>query len=71
MNVKTLLEFLKDSDPKAEVVVSRVSEANGFSPLTLATQAFYTQNKMRLWEVEVNNDPFKGSKKCVLLWPSN
>ena len=71
MNVKMLLDFLKDSDPKAEVVLSKDGEGNAYSSLHSVQTAHYQQDKKYPWAVEANNDPFKGSKKCVLLWPSN
>lgn len=71
MNVKDLLSFLKASDPTSEVIMSKDGEGNGYSPLHLIQEAHYSQDAKHPWDVEANNDPFKGSKKCVLLWPSN
>jgi len=71
MTVKTLLDFLKGSNPKDEVFLSKDAEGNHYSPLNLVQEAYFVSDKTKTWDVECQNDRFKGSKKCILLWPSN
>ena len=72
MTVKDLVAFLKKADPKAEVVLSKDGEGNAFSPLNLVQDAHYVPNKRMPWAIDYwSNEPEEGSRKCVLLWPSN
>jgi len=71
MLVKELQSFLKNSDPKAEVVLSKDGDGNGFHRLYLVQEAHCQIDKKLPWILACENEPFKGSKPCILLWPNS
>ena len=68
MTVRELIVALKMTDQKAEVVMSRDGEGNGFSPLSSISKDRYTPDPKMPWAIEPDQD---GPRKCLIFWPTN
>jgi hypothetical protein len=78
MTVKELIEMLKDLPQDHQVIMSKDSEGNGFSPMAESfSRLMYVPDST--WSGEVlseedhkeyeNEGPFV--ENCVVLWPTN
>jgi hypothetical protein len=68
MTVQELIVALKMTDQKAEVIMSKDGEGNGFSPLSSFSKDRYTPDPKMPWSVEPDRS---GSRKCLIFWPTN
>jgi hypothetical protein len=78
MKVKDLIETLKNIDPEKEIVMSKDSEGNSFSPLADWCHGYYVPSTK--WSGDLYNskeeavgDGIADDKalECVALWPTN
>ena len=68
MKVNELLARLLTLDPDIEVVMSKDSEGNNFSPCSSAEEAYYVPEST--WSGEIHPCK-KGGENCVVLYPIN
>jgi hypothetical protein len=75
MKVKQLIKLLQDLDPNYNVVLSKDSEGNEFSPAAeLMVAQYHKETDYSGWirideDREPDEDPIK--KNCVVIWPTN
>lgn len=72
MKVEKLIEILNDIPLDFEVVVSKDSEGNGFSPLSSLETRMYEADSTysgSLIDKEGNEETYK--ENVVVLWPTN
>ena len=68
MKVHQLIAILKELDQDIDVVLSKDSEGNRFSPCSSGEVAFYQANST--WEGDLHPCK-KGGENCIVLWPIN
>lgn len=75
MKLRHLIEELQKYDPELEVVMSKDSEGNGFSPYADCGTDFYlprnTWSGELGWDEEEDDGPPEGSYEVLCLWPVN
>lgn len=73
MNIKELIEAIKNLNPETEVIVQKDSEGNGFSPLCDVYDMFYMPDNTWQGEVYDKNDPDRDMRAipCIVLCPTN
>jgi hypothetical protein len=73
MKVKELIELLQTLPADSEVILSKDSEGNRFSPLCDYSDAHYqaeTTWSGEIWDDE-EAEPPEDAVPCVVLWPTN
>ena len=68
MKISELIKILALLDQDIDVVMSKDSEGNHFSPCSSAEVAFYVPEST--WSGEIHPCK-KGGENCIVLWPTN
>lgn len=75
MKIKDLVKILaEENDPEKEIVMSKDSEGNAFSPLADVGDGLYASNSTysgEVYNLDEKEDAGEGAKQVLVLWPTN
>lgn len=70
MKVKDFIMYLERFNPELDIILSKDSEGNGFSPLHSVTHEMYIAEST--WSGELATDDYENFKfNSIVLWPIN
>lgn len=67
MKVKDLIDFLKDQDPEAVIVLSSDAEGNSYSELNDAVEYYWDENSQ---DITGEFEEDSCLQKAIVFWPN-